>query len=282
MRQLFTGLIAAALALGLVLAEPADAKVYKMKPEERAAALKEKKARKAQAKKSKKAAEDAPGGWVEVKGSGAGSAKQSKKAKAEKQKPEKAEKPAKLEKSAKAEKLDKKSKKSKAAETAQASDTKMSDVKEKKGKKTKKERAEEARAAKDAKAAKAEAPGKAAKLSKADKRKSKNRNVSTSEAFRDSGRGTSVRASSTEVRRSGTATPAGPNLDAYSVSRPGYEKGQGTTSTPGATAPGVSVPGSAPATPAAVVPEVRHEVQPGPLDSSTPLGSTPKGGEGRF
>jgi len=49
------------------------------------------------------------------------------------------------------------------------------------------------------------------------------------------------------------------------VSRPGYEKGA---------APSASPP---------VVPEVRHEVQPGPVDSSKPPGTeVPKAGEGRF
>jgi len=66
MRKMLTGLLAAALTLGLLAAGPAEAKVYKMKPEERAAALKEKKARKAK-KKAGKATDAAPGGWVEVK-----------------------------------------------------------------------------------------------------------------------------------------------------------------------------------------------------------------------
>lgn len=250
MRKLITGVLAAALTLGLLAVEPADAKVYKMKPEERAAALKEKRVRKAHAKKSKKAAEEAPGGWVEVKG-GSKAGPSDKKAK--KSKRDKAE-----DRSAVVEKETKKSKKSKrdAAEKPQ-------------------------KVGKGEKLAKAEKPAKAektTKMSRAEKRKSKNRNVSTREAFRDSERGGSVRASSTEVRRPGGSTGTRPSgtqgndLDAYSVSRPGYDKGQPS-----------GVPAATPASPAPTVPEVRHEVQPGPLDSSKPLGSQPpQGGEGRF
>ena len=66
MRRILTGFLAAVLTLGLLAAGQAEAKVYKMKPEERAAALKEKKARKARKKAGKDNAA-APGGWVEVK-----------------------------------------------------------------------------------------------------------------------------------------------------------------------------------------------------------------------
>jgi len=256
MRKLITGVLAAALTLGLLAVEPADAKVYKMKPEERAAALKEKRARKAHAKKSKKAAEDAPGGWVEVKGGSKSAATRDKKVK--KSKRDKAE-----ERSAVVEKETKKSKKSK------------KDRAEKPEKVTKGEKLSKAEKSK-----KAEKP---AKMSRAERRKAKNRNVPAREAFRDSERGSSVRASSTEVRRPAGSTATRPSgtqghdLDAYSVSRPGYDKGQAGAS--------AVAPGAAPAAPAApaTVPEVRHEVQPGPLDSSKPLGSQPpQGGEGRF
>ena len=224
MRKLITGVLAAALALGLALAQPAEAKVYKMKPEEREAALKEKKERKARAKKSKKAAEQAPGGWVEVKPG-------SKKAAA-----------------AKPEKAEKKSRK-KVDEVAKAAEEKG-----KKSKHSKKGKAERV------------AEEKAAKVTKNSKKKSRDRNVPAREAFRGDRTGAHVSGSSTEVAR-----PAGPNLDSYSVSRPGYEKGA-------APATGVQAPAAAP-----VVPEVRHEVQPGPVDSSKPLGTElPKGGEGRF
>lgn len=221
MRKLLTGVLAAALALGLAVAQPAEGKVYKMKPEEREAALKEKKERKARSKKSKKAAEEAPGGWVEVKPG-------SKKAAA-----------------AKGEKKEKKSRK-KVEEVAKAAE-------EKGKKKSKKAKAEQA------------AETKAVKTAKGSKKKSRDRNVPASEAFRDSRPGARVSGSSTEVSK-----PGGPNLDSYSVSRPGYEKGAPAA----APAPGTAAP---------VVPEVRHEVQPGPVDSSKPLGSElPKGGEGRF
>ncbi len=224
MRKLISGVLAAALALGLAVAQPAEAKVYKMKPEEREAALKEKKARKARAKKSKKAAEEAPGGWVEVKPG-------SKKAAA-----------------AKAEKGEKKSRK-KVDEVAKAAEEKGK--KSKRSKKAKVERVAEE---------------KAAKVTKASRKKSRDRNVPAREAFRGDRSGARVSGSSAEVSR-----PGGPNLDSYSVSRPGYEKGAAPAAAP---APGTAAP---------VVPEVRHEVQPGPVDSSKPLGTEmPKGGEGRF
>lgn len=215
MRKLLTCVLAAALALGLAVAQPADAKVYKMKPEERAAALKEKKARKARAKKSKKAAEEPNGGWVEVKpGSKRAAAAPEKKEKASRKKAGEETKPA----SAKSKKKSKKAKTVRAAEE------------------------------------------KAAKITKSSKRKSRDRNVPAREAFRGDRTGASVAGSSAEVSK-----PAGPNLDSYSVSRPGYEKG-------------AQAPAAAP-----VVPEVRHEVQPGPVDSSKPLSTEmPKGGEGRF
>jgi len=255
MRKLITGVLAAALTLGLLAVEPADAKVYKMKPEERAAALKEKRARKAHAKKSKKAAEDAPGGWVEVKGGSKSAVSHDKKVK--KSKRDKAE-----ERSDVVEKETKKSKKSK------------KDKAEKSEKISKSEKtSQHDTVSKSKKSKKAE---KTTKMSRAERRKAKNRNVSTRDAFRDSERGTSVRASSAEVRRPAGSTAARPSgtqghdLDAYSVSRPGMDKSQAGAS------------GASPA-PAATVPEVRHEVQPGPLDSSKPLGSQPtQGGEGRF
>lgn len=228
MRKLITGVLAVALALGLAVAQPAEAKVYKMKPEERAAALKEKKARKARAKKSRKAAEEAPGGWVEVKPG-------SKKAAA---------------KGEKAEKSEKKSRK-KVDEVAKAAEEKG-----RKGKRSKPAKAERV------------AEEKAAKATKTSRKKSRDRNVPAREAFRGDRGGARVSGSNAEVSR-----PGGPNLDSYSVSRPGYEKGAAPTA-PGAPAPGTAAP---------VVPEVRHEVQPGPVDSSKPLGTEPvKGGEGRF
>lgn len=236
MRKLLTGALAAVLALGLMAAEPAEAKVYKMKPEERAAALKEKKERKARAKKSKKAGEEAPGGWVEVKPG------------------------------SKAAVGEKKSRRNKVDDIAQAAEQKAK--KSKASKKAKKDKvAEAAPAKKEAKAPKKEA--KEVKVTKASKKKSKDRNVAARDAFRESREGARVRASSAEVSRPAGAVggvPAGgPNLDSYSVSRPGYEKGA---------APSASPP---------VVPEVRHEVQPGPVDSSKPLGTeVPKAGEGRF
>lgn len=241
MRRFCTGLLAAALTLGLLAAQPAQAKVYKMAPEERAQALKEKKAKRAQARKAGKAAPgQEQGGWVEVK-PGEKIAKKNKKssrvdeiALAAEKKGQKGKKPAKEAPAApeKKDKADKKAKKGKkAAEEI---------VVEKKGKKT------------------------AAKADKKSGKKSAARGDRL--VGSDFGGERKVSATSTEVRRPG-ATPTGPagqaptgqadDLNAYSVSRPGQDK-------------------------APTAPEVRHEVQPGPLDSSKPLGTEPKGGEGRF
>lgn len=236
MRRLCTGLLAAALTLGLLAAQPAEAKVYKMAPEERAQALKEKKAKRAQAKKTGKAAPgQGQGGWVEVK-PGEKIVKKNKKssrvdeiAQAAEKKGQKGKKPAK-EAPAAPEKKDKKAQKGKkAAEEI---------VVEKKGKKT---------------------------SAKADKKSGKK---SAARGDRlvgsDFGGERKVSASSTEVRRPAATPPSqsgqpgqADDLNAYSVSRPGQEK-------------------------APVVPEVRQEVQPGPLDTSKPVGTEPKGGEGRF
>ncbi len=222
MRKMLTGLLAAALTLGLLAAGTAEAKVYKMKPEERAAALKEKKARKAK-KKAGKATDAAPGGWVEVKPGAA---------------PER-----KVKKSAKVDEI---------AKTAEA--------KGQKGKKA----AVEGKADKKP-AAKAD--------TKANKRTGKK---AASRGDRMVGKAYSgeskVHGTSTEVRRPGApaAAPAGAkpadDLSGYSVNRPGQEK---------AAAPAAS---AAPA----VVPEVRQEVQPGPMDSAKPVGTEHKAGEGRF
>jgi hypothetical protein len=211
MRRIFTGLLASVLTLGLLAAGPAEAKVYKMKPEERAAALNEKKARKAK-KKAGKATDEAPGGWVEVK-PGA--------------KPErKAKKSAKVDDIAKA--AEKKGKKSKKTVEASAKPEKKS-------------------------------------TQKVSKRTGKKAAAQGDRVVGKSYTGESVRGASTEVRRSGAAAgaPAGDDLSAYSVNRPGQEK-------PAASA--------APT----VIPEVRQEVQPGPMDTAKPVGTEHKAGEGRF
>ncbi|MDP2849075.1 MAG: hypothetical protein Q8O35_12925 [Humidesulfovibrio sp.] len=238
MRQLCTGLLAAALILGLMAVEPAQAKVYKMAPEEREAALKEKKAQRAKSKKSGKAAPgQGQGGWVEVKPG---------------------------------EKIAKKNRKAKVDELAKAA--------EDKGKKNKKSK--NAAAGAPVVPAKAEA-GKASKANKAKKagsqeivaEKKADKKVEKKPTRKTASHGDrvvgsnysgerKVSASSTEVRRPGgapTPAPAGQtdDLNSYSVSRPGPDK-------------------------APALPEVRHEVQPGPVDASKPIGTEHKTGEGRF
>jgi len=246
MRKLCNGLLAAALILGLAAVTPAQAKVYKMAPEERAAALKEKKAQKAKSKKSGKVAPGQDqGGWVEVK-PGEKPAKKNRKSKVDelakaaedkgkkskKSKKDAGEAPAKAE----APKAEKKSKKAKAAGTEEI-------VVEKKGAKTSKKS--------EAKADKQAEP----KASKKSGRKSASHG---DRAVGNNYSGSKVSASSTEVRRPGGAPAGGADdLSSYSVSRPGQDK-------------------------APAMPEVRQEVQPGPVDAAKPVGTEHKTGEGRF
>lgn len=276
MRRICTGLLAAALAIGLLAAQPAQAKVYKMDPEERAAALKEKKAKRAKARKSGKAAAEpgqGQGGWVEVK-PGEKIAKKSRKPKADQAAPA-------------AEKKGVKSRRAKAAE--QPAEHKAEKKAEKKPEKKvdkkaarKHEKPEAKPEGKSEAKPEAKAARKTAKKAEptAEKRTGKKGRRSASRGDRAVGSGYAgehkVSASSTEVRR-----PAD-DLGAYSVSRPGQAKA--APAAPAAPAPAV-VPGAAPAAPPAatpVVPEVRKEVQPGPLDTSTPVGTEQKAGEGRF
>jgi len=281
MRRLFTGLLAMALVLGLLAVEPLEAKVYKMKPEERAAALKEKKAKRTKAKKTGKAAPGQDqGGWVEVKPGEKIATKKNRKskvdeiAKAAEDKGKKSKKSKKGQDEAAAEKPQKKSKKSKKESSEAAAD--KPEQAEKKGKKSKKDGAEEIVVEK--KGRKSKAALKAEKdadqqIEKTSSRKSK-KSSRKSAAQGDRAVGSSfsgerkVSASSAEVHRTGVvpapaapaagaATKQGEDLSSYSVSRPGQEK-------------------------AAVVPEVRHEVQSGPLDTSKPIGTEHKSGEGRF
>lgn len=257
MRRICTGLLAAALAIGLLAAQPAQAKVYKMDPEERAAALKEKKAKRAKAKKSGKAAADpgqGQGGWVEVK-PGEKIAKKSRKSKVD-------------EAALAADKKGAKSRRAKAAEqpAEHKADRKADRNAEKKGEK---KSARKAEAKSEATAGKVEKKSSRKAEAAAEKRSGKKGRRTASHGDRAVGSGYAgehkVSASSNEVRR-----PAD-DLSGYSVSRPGQAK----------PAP---APGAAPDAPQAapVVPEVRKEVQPGPLDSSTPVGTEHKTGEGRF
>lgn len=213
MRRFLSGLLAAALALGLWGAAPAQAKVYKMNPEERTAALKEKKAKKSQAKKAGKAAPGQDqGGWVEVKPG---------------------------------EKVAKKNKKSTKLDEA----AKAAEERSKKGKKAKKEPAEgEAKAAKGKPAAEPVAEKKPAKSAKSEKKAGRKSATQGDRLVGKDYSGGKISGTSTEVRRQGD------DLSGYSVSRPGQDK----------------------------APEVRQEAQPGPVESSKPVGTEHKTGEGRF
>jgi hypothetical protein len=257
MRTFGRAILAAAVMLGLLAGQPAQAKVYKMKPEERAAALKEKRAKRTKAKKEGKPAPGQDlGGWVEVK-PGQGLSKKNRKSKVDeiaKQAEEKGKKKSRHSKAAeqqseaRPEKAVKKSKKGKKAAAEEAAVEKAAKP-EKKSKKSKAERAAEAR--EDKKAGK----GKKSKHSSA----RGDRAVGSGYAGERK-----ISASSTEVRREAPPAAAvapgqkADDLSGYSVSRPGQEK-----------------------TPAAQ-PEVRHEIQTGPLDTSKPVGSEQKSGEGRF
>ncbi|MBU1039595.1 MAG: hypothetical protein KKF77_00665 [Proteobacteria bacterium] len=253
MRRILTGLLACVLTLGLLAAGQAEAKVYKMKPEERAAALKEKKARKAR-KKAGKTNAAAPGGWVEVK---PGS------------KPErKVRKSAKVDEAA-AEKKGRKSKKS--AEAEAKPEKKAGQKSEKKSEKKSGKKGVEKAASKTEK--------KSGKRSRKEAAAKGDRLVTKSYAGE-----TKVRGEGIEVRRTGAktrhaapaeapaastpATPPGDDLSGYSVKRPGQDKPVGAAAGSGV--------------PPAVAPEVRQPVQPGPVDSAKPVGTEQKAGEGRF
>ncbi|PKN06967.1 MAG: hypothetical protein CVU73_14065 [Deltaproteobacteria bacterium HGW-Deltaproteobacteria-8] len=255
MRRIFTGLLACVLTLGLFAAGQAEAKVYKMKPEERAAALKEKKARKAR-KKSGKANAAAPGGWVEVKPG---------------TKPER--------KARKSTKVDEAAKTTKAAEQKGKKGKKSDVVDTKPEKKSAKKSDEKTDKTSEKKAVKASKTGKTSgKRSRKEVAAKGDRLVGKSYTGE-----TKVHSTGIEVRRpnskprraapaaapgetpaaSSSAAPAGDALSGYSVQRPGQEKP------------------SAPVAPA-ISPEVRQQVQPGPVDSSKPVGTEQKSGEGRF
>jgi hypothetical protein len=280
MRRFYTGLLAALLVLGLLGAEPLQAKVYKMKPEERAAALKEKRVKSTRAKKAGKASPGADqGGWVEVK-PGERISKKNRKSKVD-------------EVATAAERKGEKSKKSK--KSKKASEEVVAEKPQKKSRKSHKDVAEAVKPEKKSRKSLQEpvkASGEAIVVekkghkSKAEKRmeqepdqtlekragerserkSGKTSRTSASRGDRKVGRdfsdGHKVSASSAEVHRSMPArqTPAAvttedPRSSPVSVS--GQEKN-------------------------AVIPAVRQEVQPGPLDASRPVSSDVKAGEGRF
>jgi hypothetical protein len=292
MRRFYTGLLAALLVLGLLGVEPLQAKVYKMKPEERAAALKEKRAKRARAKKVGKAAPGADqGGWVEVKPGERISKKNRKSqvdevAKAAERKSEKAKKSTKSTKSKKskkaseepvAEKQQKKSRKShkdvsEAVKPEKKSRKSMQEpvkasgeaiVVEKKGHKSKAEKQteQEPEQKPDQKIdQKIEKRAGEHSERKSGKKSRKSASRGDRKVGRDFSDGHKVSASSAEVHRAVPARPATVTVDdpknsPLSVS--GQEK-------------------------SVVIPEVRQEVQPGPLDASRPVNSDVKAGEGRF
>lgn len=274
MRRILTWLAAAALILGLAAGEPAQAKVYKMTPEERAAALKEKKT---QRKKSKKSGKAVPGqdqgGWVEMK-PGEKIAKKNRQskvdelAKAAEKKVKKTTKNKAAQKPEAAAKTDKAATKKKAADAQKAekaSARKLSPAEAKKAEKAEKAAAKKAEKAEKAAAIKAEQTEKAEKAAAKKSEQAtgkKSGRVPATHGDRVVGRDFTgerrVPASSTEVRR-----PA-----------------------PAATAPApapapVQAPIPAPA-PIPSAPQVRHEVQPGPVDAARPVNSDHQAGEGRF
>lgn len=263
MRKILTWLAAAALILGLAAGEPAQAKVYKMTPEERASALKEKKS---QRKKSKKSGKPVPGqdqgGWVEMK-PGEKIAKKNRQSKVD-------------ELANAAEKKVKKTKKSKAATKPEAAGKTAKATTKKKAadaQKTEKPGAKKLSQAEAKKAEKAElaAAKKAARTEKAEKAAAqkteqatgkKSGRVPATHGDRVVGRDFTgerrVPASSTEVRRPAPA-PA-----------------------PAAPAPlPLPDPAPAPMSPPAA-PQVRQEVQPGPVDAARSVNSDHQAGSGRF
>lgn len=266
MRRIMTGLLAAAVLIGLAVGQPAQAKVYKMAPEERAAALKEKKA---QGKKSKKAGKPTPGhdqgGWVEVK-PGDKIAKKNRKSKVD-------------ELAKAAESKGKKSKKDK--KDAAQSPEKASSAKADKGKKPKAEKPEQ--------------PAKSEKTEKTDKaaaKKTGRKDASHGDRLvgRDFSGERKVSASSTEVRRTAPAAApaqAAPAQAPVAVPTPAAAPAQAPAQTPAPASKkaddlsgfSVSRPGPEKVT---LRPEVRQEVQPGPVDAAKPVGTERKAGEGRF
>lgn len=315
MRKMLSGLLAAVLALGLALAQPVEAKVYKMTPAERAAALKEKKQKRKKAKKSGKAAPgDDQGGWVEVKPSQRIVKKNrrskveefAKKAEAKARKSKKAKssvsdaKPAVQKDAKKAEKsAAKKAAKSAARKTAK-SDARKAEPLKQNGKTEKKTRADVAAKA-------GSAPVEARKTVDKAATSGKPARGSASRGDRVVGRDYTgehkVSASSTEVRRAvpavpapavpapAAAVPAAPRPAVPAPAAPRPAAPAPATSVPAAAvparpAPAASVPAaSVPARPAPAAPQapqVRQEVQPGPLDASKPIGTDHNAGEGRF
>lgn len=242
MSRILTGLLACVLTLGLLAAGQAEAKVYKMKPEERAAALKEKKARKARKKAGKSNAE-APGGWVEVK---PGS------------KPErKARKSAKVDEVAAA--AEKKGKKAKKAEVAAQPEKKSGKKAVKKSEKKSDNKGDK----KLGKRSRKEAAAKGDRLvtkSYSGETKVRSEGIEVRRSGAKAHRAAPASAAPAETPAAAPAAPAGDDLGSYSVKRPGQEKPAATT----------------------VAPEVRQQVQPGPADTAKPVGTEQKTGEGRF
>lgn len=254
MRRIVIGLVAVALILGLFAGAPAEAKVYKMSPAERSAALKEKKK---QRKKAKKSGKPAPGhdqgGWVEVKPG---------------------------------EKISKKNRASKVDELTKASKSKTKKVK-KPPSKTSRNTSTVKKTVKKGKQGTAQGSAATKKAATVDEKAQKSGRKSATHGdrlvTRDYVGERKVSASSTEVRREVSAPVRAP----ASETDPAKAPAAAPVPVPAPAAAAVSAPApKADGLPrqdkAPVAPQVRQEVQPGPVDASTPVGTERKAGEGRF
>jgi hypothetical protein len=263
MRRFVIGLVAAALVLGLFAGAPAEAKVYKMSPEERAAALKEKKKQRKTAKKSGKPAPGHDqGGWVEVKPG---------------------------------EKIAKKNRASKVDELSNASKSKVKKSKKAAEKPPKKSAAANAKADTGRKSRQGAAKKPDAKVAEtveqAPAKKTGRKTATHGDRLvtRDFVGERKVSASSTEVRRAVSAPARAPAPE----SAPGTTPAAAPAQTPAPVTTPVT-PSAAVAAPASkaddlprqdkapVAPQVRQEVQPGPVDAARPVSTQRKAGEGRF
>ncbi len=259
MRRFVIGLVAVALILGLFAGAPAEAKVYKMSPAERAAALKEKKK---QRKKAKKSGKPAPGqdqgGWVEVKPG---------------------------------EKIAKKNRASKVDELSKASKSKVKKSKKAAEKTSKKSAAAKAKAdtgGKSGKGAAKKSDAKAAKAVETASAKKTGRKTATHGdrlVTRDFVGERKVSASSTEVRRAVSAptrVPAPAAAPAQTLAPAPVAPSAPAAVPAPAAAPAPKADGLPRQDKAPVAPQVRQEVQPGPVDAARPVSTEGKAGEGRF
>lgn len=259
MRRILIGLVAMALVLGLFAGAPAEAKVYKMSPEERAAALKEKKK---QRKKAKKSGKPVPGqdqgGWVEVKPG---------------------EKIAKKNRASKVDELSKASKsKTKKVKKATSEATGKTSAAPKRSEKGKESVAQGSETAKKATTVDAKTKQSAAKKTGRKTATHGDRLVT-----RDFVGERKVSASSAEVRRAVSAPAKAPAAVPAQPLAPAPVAPSAPASVPAPAAAPASKPDGLPRQDKApVAPQVRQEVQPGPVDAARPVSTESKAGEGRF